>query len=1089
MSNDPDAAGTEDVPPMESKEGQSEPVNTLLTPSAQNLHSMASSGTMQIDDAAKTETSTDPSSSLHVQGAIKQLQPFQGYAFAASEPMAISHRSHQHPLTMPAPLSSDPVRSSEISARPVSISDPKSQLTSKGAEQGNTSNGENAFQGHANQPASSISLPQDSMAMLNVSQASVDRQMLTAIAPRTVPGAANHPRPVEKAPRSKRRRQTGAGKRWSSAAEKFVREIPPVPYYSDPRRQVPMRDMRGWIKIIEKEKRTWDRFMNDLEQDDLRDDGEAEICRYVLSSVVYETQDPNSARSQTRQAVNNAIKRELTCPKATGQSSRGQTFRELFRSKAKQAGFMTAPLVKTEDDVKLFNAGLEFDAQLVGTGGRMTGPSGAGKPSFAGPHGESYINHPKYGIPAFVKAEKGTADGAERINALLNEAATVENPNSSSWLSTVRHCQSTPAGEVAYWTSTGLDSPALLRHFVVDLVGFRNIFELKRILIDFRWIRRHSQVDDNGILHLVKYGYDALLAVKTPALNTFEREGYRLIRNAFMLIRPVLQPGIEGEAATDPKVVEAHLATQLYGRLLQASHRFSVISTLLESIRVYAHRPWLRPLNACFESPKADIAIAVRSGVDAVQSAIAMSKDGTLVLTSADNHNIIARKSQSNRTDNYSVRVWNIDTGKCVSNIVGTHESSVIRLAITNDRRYVISCAGQQLIFWEILDARGKYIPEITNPHHQDGKKGTVFSMAVLADNEHVAVGHNNTIWIWNIKKKSAEQLTDESESVMCSLDVSADGKYLASGNENGQVAVWSISNMKKVNFVDTFAESSVFSVSFFKTPVKANAVASVQVAFGSTEGLRIWTLPQTITNTQNDQQTIVSLHCDSGKTPIFESVECTSNGMIFSGSDDGIVRLWKQNPEGQWKPLPLMNETVTPWGTPGSGKAASVFIAANEAGTRVASSTTKPLIPIWDIGQYEDTVKAQLEERYQQLIPYREQTNSSSVLPHGPPQTGDQGNDSWSRYFEVNSDNDMRCKKPIELITPGNLLQLVLYDSVERSVQFDENIAMDRRCGTFQRTAPNEHPRKGVTVQFKDGGLVFMVVELPPRKLITSVR
>lgn len=1080
MSNDAPAPTKEDAPPVEeSNERQADSMNTMFTSSAPNVPSMDVSGTRPMKDVPRTETSTDPKSSAgQGQSGINEPRPFQSYSFV--EPMAISQPDDQRPQTAPFRFGSNPAAANAISSRPSSLSEPKSYKTSKSAEQGNTNNGESAAQGRASHPASSISPTRDSMPMLNVSQSSVDRQMLTVIAPRTVPGATNHPRPVEKAPRSKRRRQTSAGKRWSSAAEKFVREIPPVPYYSD--RPVPQRDMRGWIKIIEKEKRTWDRFMNDLIQDDFLDDGETEICRYVLSSMIYETQDPKSAKSQTRQAVNNAIKRELDCPKAIGQSSRGETFRELFRSKAKQAGFITAPLVKTEDDAKV--SGMETTGLALSIAAEVETRRASKIATGARLGDHSYINHPKYGFPLLANTEKVSADGVDGLNAMINAAATIENPDSSAWLDTVRQCQLTPAGEVAYWTSTGLNSPSLLRNFVADLVGLRNIFELKRILVDFRWIRRHSQVDENGILHLVKYGYDALLAVKTPALNTFEREGYRLIRNALMLIRPVLQPGIEIEKYNESGVFEAHLATQLYGRLLQASPRFSVISSLLESIRVFAKRPWLRPLNPCFESPKADIAIAVRSGVDAVQSAIAMSKDGSLVLTSADSHNIIARKKQAKRTDNYAVRVWNVDTGKCVSNLSGTHNSSVIRLAITNDRRYVISCAGQQLIFWEILDARGKYIPEITAPHHvENDEKGTVFSMAVFPDNARVAVAHASAIWIWNIKDKKPVRLTDKSESVVCSLDVSSDGKHLASGNEEGQVAVWSITKMQLV-VVEKLAERSVFSVSFFKTPVKSGSLGSLQVAFGSQEGLRIWPLPQVSSSTQSDQQSIITLHCDSMKSPNFESVECTSNGMIFSGSDDGIVRLWKQNSEGQWKPLELGNEALERlWS---EQRKASVFIAANEDGTRVASSTTKPLIPVWDIGQYEDTVKAQLEESYQRLIPHREQLNFSVYVHHllgMPLTTVEQGSDSWSKYFEVNSDNDMRCKKPLDLITPGNMFELVLYDSVERSIEFDENIDIDRRCGTFQRTAPNEHPRKGVIVKFKDGGVVFLVVELPPRK------
>ncbi len=458
--------------------------------------------------------------------------------------------------------------------------------------------------------------------------------------------------------------------------------------------------------------------MNLLKQEDLNEGGDVDICRYILSSVIYEAQDPNSAKSQTRQAVNNAIKRELTCPKSTGQTGRGQTFRELFRTKATQAGFLTsAPflplessrILSIEDDAIMHERSdipeSSVDSRGAGSGRQVVVVKGADGKNMPARYAARI--HPQYPVG---KSENTPTIGGRGVDVIL-EAATFE-----GWNALVQRCERTYAGDVAYWSSPDLGTPESLRHFIAGLVDRRNIHDLKRILVDFQWIRKHAKArepgaNEHGIIHLVKYGYDKLLAVKTPALNMFEREGYRLIRNALMLIRPVLQPGIptaemakgiqtaEGRADQSPC---AHLATQLYGRLLDASRRYAVVATLLESIRIHAKPPWLRPLNPCFEAPKTDIAIAVRSGVDAVSSAIAMSHDGQLVLTAGDNHTLSTHvtstgskgSSSEERTANYSVRIWDVASGKCVSTIQGHHTSSVLSLAITPNKKHVISCAG-----------------------------------------------------------------------------------------------------------------------------------------------------------------------------------------------------------------------------------------------------------------------------------------------------------------------------------------------------------------------------------------------------------
>ncbi len=623
-------------------------------------------------------------------------------------------------------------------------------------------------------------------------------------------------------------------------------------------------------------------------------------------------------------------------------------------------------------------------------------------------------------------------------------------------------------------------------------ISRKSTHDLKSILVDFQWIRKYARASEHGILDLVKHGYDRLLAAKPQALNMFEREGYRLIRNALMLIRPVLQPGIpaaemakglQTETAHTDQSSCAHLATQLYGRLLDASRRFSVVASLLESIRIHAKRPWLRPLNPCFESPKADV-IAVRSGVDAVSSAIAMSHDGQLVLTAGDNHTLSAHVASSwsggfsagAMTANYYVRIWHVATGKCVSTIRGLHTSSVLSLAITRDKKNVISCAGSQLMFWNIMDDKGNFITEVTQSVQPEQQGRMVFSVAVLPDSECIIAAHQNGIKIWNVVTGKCEGEFEKTASMIYSLDVTPDGKYLVSGEQGGFIWIWNVGTRKKVLHFDNRG-CSVFSVAFMvQQEAGSGTEAPLKVVSGSTNSkLSVWTVPPM-------QPESKPYCCDSppenltipGADVTINSIRCSGSGAMFTGSDDGVVRMWKEH-NNSWASTTLSQDSRARLG----GKP-SVFVAASGDGSLVASSS-KPLIPVFDIGQYEKTLRAQKGVLDQPYFPYQRESQSFTDMEADKKLANSNLPRNLGEYFLVGgTDSYIRHVKPLELSTPGNLLEVILFNTNARLIAFDENIEA-RRSGIFISQDANPTRRLGVAVAFKEGGLAFFEVELDP--------
>jgi WD40 repeat protein len=136
----------------------------------------------------------------------------------------------------------------------------------------------------------------------------------------------------------RRRRIPNADAPWAAAADEFFRALPAIITYSEPKRPTPFRDMRGWIETVsgERYKLVWDRFLSQLEPDHVANDRDSDICRHILAKVVTDQVDPhNDEFRQTRQAVSNAIKRELKCHREQGIPGKGTTFRDVFREKCR----------------------------------------------------------------------------------------------------------------------------------------------------------------------------------------------------------------------------------------------------------------------------------------------------------------------------------------------------------------------------------------------------------------------------------------------------------------------------------------------------------------------------------------------------------------------------------------------------------------------------------------------------------------------------------------------------------------------------------------------------------------------------------
>lgn len=924
----------------------------------------------------------------------------------------------------------------------------------------------------------------------------------------------------QRTPRAKRRRLAGAGKRWASAVDKFVLQIPPVPFFSDPRRPVPMRDMRGWISIISKSTQTlvWQRFMGELKQEDLDDNGDKDICRHILSSVVHEAQDPSSERRQTRQAVNNAIKRELSLPKATGQTGRGETFREVFREKAIYSGFRLTPIEKNSD--KEEPQMQSEDITMLDTPG-LAGSSRAneGRSVSHGVNGDMRVmslamnsSRPHYSRPvgqgARGKVEPTRVNffssGGYGVDALLDVAR---------WNEFESRCKRTAAGQPAWWGSPDLSSPELLSSLCSHLVRTTNIAELKRLLVDFRWVRRHAISGSHGVMQLVTKGYDALLAIKTEALTWFEREGYRLIRNALMLIDPILRPELDSmkDVEADRQSFCAHLASQLYGRLLKASREFAVILTLLESIRTQVKPPWLRPLNPCFDAPKTDIALSVKASSNSLASAVAISADGEFVVIPGDPH----------RGKN-TVRVWEVATGNCITIIcTGAYSWSIV--AITPNKKTVITSstgAGGDgpLMFWNIIDERRRYIKEVNEQAAIVAmeQKDMIFDVAVHPNNKWVIGASNGSIRMWNVEGGEVEKEFKGVSGTIYDLDLTPDGSLLLAGVTGGAIGLWDVSSgerllvikneeptnlsypipfskhhdMEKKLLPDAMTDISggdrLYCVSFMVDRVQKAGSSTdnkkIKVVCGGDANIRIWTLPDPRVEpaSENMEMELTKTFRFSG-FGIINNIRCTDENTMFFGSGDGCVRMVKLKDElkDDKTPAPIIFGTDAPPAGRRSStdvKCDPVFISVSDNGQKVATGTDRPFVLVWDVGQYEETLKENSNMLSQSLDPFNLSMGYRDKF---------QNNVNDMAKILHPSRNPMRELRIDKLASKENVFKLqVLPNQDVRTIVFDRNIDLERcRVGLFSKSdetgeAGELEDGEGVSIKLKDGSVALFEAE-----------
>eukprot|EP00178_Gracilaria_changii_P007786 TRINITY_DN242_c0_g5_i1.p1 TRINITY_DN242_c0_g5~~TRINITY_DN242_c0_g5_i1.p1 ORF type:complete len:1211 (+),score=142.71 TRINITY_DN242_c0_g5_i1:4502-8134(+) len=749
------------------------------------------------------------------------------------------------------------------------------------------------------------------------------------------------------------------------ALESFMKSVPSIPIQPDHNRKQ-TRNMRGWIQQLEKLPcdALWDELMDVLRTDlsPQRAFGchwDHDVCRFILGHVVSENQT-----SQTRQAMNNAIKRELICPTESGNSTRGKTFRDLFREKCHKAGVQLNPLEDTAHPKRSSHA--TFAARQSSVGPQDV------------PH--RYVSE--------FDESSGSRPGSQLVmrrvlNVRVSEAELKKLreacPYRDEW------------GKTAWWRLESDDDVKLLPKLLVHL----SLFELRDLLTDFRWVMRMFCCVDfsQGMYQPPAQAYDVMLgyaASPNSQLPAADVESFRLIRNAIMVILPVL---FKHKASPTDQGFHAHLATQLTGRLLSLKRKFPTIACLIQSIELHVPKPWLKPLTRCFRQPRTDVALAVPSEGIFIPHQLVLSNDGRFLVTT----NAFTREQRSKMKAEPTVRpvathrngtksnavnppskprrtvfitIWDVSSGKRVGEVSNIH-SHVSHVAITKDNNCIIGETIDGLFFWH-FEKRETW--SVRAYRKGNPRVRGLSSIKPSATPELVFTTHKregkSVIVLWNTLTGSQEKVYDAVESKPNCVDIYSERKYFASGHDNGFIHLWnwdddrpiltfknegsergaqngvslSDANNEKDSEASVHMSARTISISFFERENDLSLASVSSTSTGGQECIRIWVLPPQKFLDGSSQAFVSCKRAAVWPCGLVRQVFCSMDGNLFTGGDDGVARMWERDEDGRWKAYPIEMDSTE------DSNMSSTFICCGKQTKLIATYVTKsPYVVVWD--------------------------------------------------------------------------------------------------------------------------------------------
>ncbi|MFW7382198.1 MAG: WD40 repeat domain-containing protein [Oligoflexus sp.] len=303
-----------------------------------------------------------------------------------------------------------------------------------------------------------------------------------------------------------------------------------------------------------------------------------------------------------------------------------------------------------------------------------------------------------------------------------------------------------------------------------------------------------------------------------------------------------------------------------------------------------------------------------------ITSEIFLNKDGPIIPlpgTRAD-HAIITsdnRRIISGSTDG-AIRVWDIETGKLLSTLVG-HPSSISALDLSPDDSYLISGSyDRSIIIWDMK--KEEKLRQICC-------FGDSIRLAISPDKKKiVSSSWDGEIKIWDLEgnlKKVISRATDPNfhTDVIMAIDISPDGTKFATGSWDNSVRVWDLETGEFIFKTSTDHSDDIFSLVI--TPDGEKVISA-----------------------SKDRSLIVSNLSDGsldriiyGSTDSITSVQVSENNIIVAGSMDNYIRKW---------------DLITGYQIGEALRVDSFLldsVAISKDGDIIVSTTDEPILRVWN--------------------------------------------------------------------------------------------------------------------------------------------
>ena len=342
---------------------------------------------------------------------------------------------------------------------------------------------------------------------------------------------------------------------------------------------------------------------------------------------------------------------------------------------------------------------------------------------------------------------------------------------------------------------------------------------------------------------------------------------------------------------------------------------------------------------------------------DSVRHFVAMSDDGKYVAA---------------LNSDKAVRVWDVDSRE----IVTTIEDCLLKgfsMALSPDgshlliARSVFGDSGWERGFevWNVVE--GKQLGAYTFPNDSPL---SVHVAAFSPDNKQLALGTDNSLWIWSVGDfKEVKEMTGLRFQFLGTLFYSPDGAYLAAGNTDGGLLLYSVSDGTRSDISKAHED--------FIREIRFNRAGSRLATVSDDRTVRLWSVPG-----------LRPLHTYRGHdNPVFTvAFNQDDTGMVSSsssGTNSGESKVWDLSADLEFAPVELdtfaktvydrasglvagaTQNTVLVWdaksghriyelAAPGE---ASKALGFNPSGTQIASvvwQANAEVLRVWDLGTGE---------------------------------------------------------------------------------------------------------------------------------------